>query len=200
MNQIETGKFIAERRKEKSLTQEQLAEKLGVSGKAVSKWETGRGLPEVGLLLPLCRELGVSVNELLSAKAIAADDYVSGAENNMALLVGEKQNGRKRLAFCAVISAVTIVVCLALVLMASFADVPAWLRAAVICAAAAQAASNVAAICVIDAGTGSYVCPKCGKEFVPDLKSYVKAPHTFRRRKLKCPFCGAAEYCERRIR
>ena len=200
MNQIETGKFIAERRKEKSLTQEQLAEKLGVSGKAVSKWETGRGLPEVGLLLPLCHELGVSVNELLSAKAISADDYVSGAENNMALLVGEKQNGKKRLAFCAVISAVTITVCLALVLMSSFADVPGWLRVAVICAAAALAASNVAALCVIDAGTGVYVCPKCGKEFVPDLKSYVKAPHTFRRRKLKCPFCGAAEYCKRRIR
>ena len=75
MDQIKTGKFIAERRRAKHLTQRELAEKLLVSDKTVSKWETGKGLPEVSLMMPLCEILGINVNELLSGELIdsAAD-------------------------------------------------------------------------------------------------------------------------------
>ena len=65
MDQVRTGRFIAVRRKEKGLTQKQLAEKLGISDKTVSKWECGNGFPEISLLLPLCDELGITVNDLL---------------------------------------------------------------------------------------------------------------------------------------
>ena len=71
MDQICIGKFIAEERKKKGYTQRHLSEKLGISDKTVSKWERGNGFPEVSLLLPLCEELDISVNELLSGKRVS---------------------------------------------------------------------------------------------------------------------------------
>ena len=65
MDQIRTGKFLKDMRREKGWTQSEFAEKLGVSEKTVSKWETGRGLPDVSLMLPVCEQLGITVNELL---------------------------------------------------------------------------------------------------------------------------------------
>ena len=75
MNQILTGQFIKQCRKEKGLTQEQLAERLNISCKTVSKWECGKGLPEISLMLPLCNELGITVNELLSGCKISESQY-----------------------------------------------------------------------------------------------------------------------------
>ena len=74
MDQIKIGKFIAELRKEKNMTQQQLGDKIGVSYKAISKWENGRGLPELSTLKPLSEELGISINELLSGEKIAKED------------------------------------------------------------------------------------------------------------------------------
>lgn len=68
MNQIMTGKFIAQKRREKNLTQEQLGEKLGVSHKSVSKWETGKCMPDYSIIEPLCQELNISVSELLDGE------------------------------------------------------------------------------------------------------------------------------------
>lgn len=65
MDQQKIGKFIADHRKEKKLTQEQLAEKLGITDRAISKWENGRGMPDLSLMKPLCKELGITINELL---------------------------------------------------------------------------------------------------------------------------------------
>ena len=75
MDQITTGKFIAEERKRKGYTQKQLAEILGISDKTISKWERGNGFPEVSLLLPLCEELDVTVNELLTGERVSEEDY-----------------------------------------------------------------------------------------------------------------------------
>ena len=68
MNQLTIGKFIAQKRKEKNLTQEQLAEKLGVSNKTVSKWETGKCMPDYSIVQPLCKELGITVAELMDGE------------------------------------------------------------------------------------------------------------------------------------
>ncbi len=83
MDQIKIGKFIAELRKNKNMTQEQLGEKLGVSFKTISKWENGRGLPELSTLKPLSDELGISINELLSGEKIEQQDYINKLEENM---------------------------------------------------------------------------------------------------------------------
>ncbi len=83
MDQIKTGQFIASLRKEKEMTQQQLADILNISNKTISKWETGNGFPEVSLLLTLCNALGISVNELLSAEKLSDSDYKQKAEENL---------------------------------------------------------------------------------------------------------------------
>lgn len=91
LNQEKIGKFIAERRKEKELTQKQLAEQLSVSDKAVSKWETGRSMPDNSILFELCKILDINVNELLSGEKLSDDNYHGKAEENMMTLMKEKQ-------------------------------------------------------------------------------------------------------------
>ena len=80
MEPTRIGRFIAERRKALGLTQRQMAEQLSVSDKAVSKWETGRGLPEVSLMPSLCAALGITVNDLLSGEYVSERDYQKKAE------------------------------------------------------------------------------------------------------------------------
>ena len=91
MDQKRIGAFIARCRKEKNLTQMQLAELLGITNQAVSKWENGRGMPEVSLLQPLCKALGISLNELFSGEHISAEEYKGKAEENISKLFKEKQ-------------------------------------------------------------------------------------------------------------
>lgn len=83
MEQEQIGKFILQLRKEKNMTQKDLAEKLGVTDRAISKWENGRGLPELSLIKPLCDELGISVNELLSGEKIGESNYQESFEENI---------------------------------------------------------------------------------------------------------------------
>lgn len=83
MDQVKIGGFIARRRKEKNMTQRQLAELLGISDKAVSKWETGRGMPEAGCMAALCEALEISVNELLSGEKIPEEEYQEKAEETL---------------------------------------------------------------------------------------------------------------------
>lgn len=103
LNQEKIGKFIAERRKDKELTQKQLAEKLSVSDKAVSKWETGRSMPDNSILFDLCKVLEINVNELLSGEKLSDDNYHGKAEENMMTLMKEKQNGGRVNAFVGLI-------------------------------------------------------------------------------------------------
>ena len=83
MDQIKIGKFILNCRKEKSLTQEQLAEKLSVTSKSISRWENGNTMPDYSLLKDLCSELNISVNELLSGEKIKENDYMNKSEENL---------------------------------------------------------------------------------------------------------------------
>ena len=75
MNQEKIGKFILELRKEKNMTQQELADKIGVTDKAISKWENGRGMPDLSLMKPLCTALGITINDLLSGEKIDKKDY-----------------------------------------------------------------------------------------------------------------------------
>ena len=83
MNQDKIGKFILELRKEKNMTQQELADKIGVTDRAISKWENGRGLPDLSLMKPLCDELGISINELISGEKIDKKEYQDKFEENV---------------------------------------------------------------------------------------------------------------------
>ena len=93
MNQKKIGKFIAECRKENKLTQEQLAEKLNITYKAVSKWETGKGLPDASIMMDLCNILDITVNDLLSGEKIATEQYIDKADENLVKLQKQKEYG-----------------------------------------------------------------------------------------------------------
>lgn len=112
MDQIKIGKFIAELRKEQNITQLTLANKLGITDRAVSKWENGRGLPDLSLITPLCEALNISVNELLSGERIQKENIEEKSEENIinALEYSDKSIKKtKRVFFC--ILTVIITVC-----------------------------------------------------------------------------------------
>lgn len=92
---IKTGSFISEMRKEKGLTQKQLADQVGVSDKAVSRWETGKGLPDTSIMPELCKALDINVNELLSGERLNAEAYSGKAEEIMVSLVKDVQENKK---------------------------------------------------------------------------------------------------------
>ena len=115
MDQIKIGKFIAESRKKNNLTQMQLAEKLNITDRAISKWENGKAMPDSSIMLDLCNELKISVNELLSGERIDKEDYVMKAENNF-LQMFNNNKGKQRLAIMQLVGGGLLVCGLVLVL------------------------------------------------------------------------------------
>lgn len=116
MNQTEIGKFIAKCRKEKQLTQAQLAEKLNLTDRAVSKWETGKSMPDSSVMLELCEILGITVNELLSGEEIGMERYEEKADENLIALKKREENNLTRNLIISILYSVTlwigILVCL----------------------------------------------------------------------------------------
>ncbi len=199
MDQIRIGKFIAERRRSEGLTQAELAEALGISDKTVSKWECGKGLPEVSLMLPLCERLHISVNDLLSGARVTEEDYRRRAEENLLSLVQENHENRKNFGLSLVCGIVTVIAVCALTALASFLELPAPVRVALLILAVATAAAGIGAAVLLDVRAGYFECPHCGALFVPTAGAYVKGLHTFTRRQLTCPECGKTGMCKKRL-
>lgn len=196
MDQIKIGKFIAEERKSKGYTQRQLAEILGISDKTISKWERGNGFPEVSLLLPLCGELEISVNELLTGERVSDDDYRKKAEENMLNLVKEAQESKKKIVLSAMVAGVTIIAALPLFIISGTFDMELWLRVVLIGIGAFVIAVGIAIACILDRDAGAFECPECHERFVPEMREYIMGPHTITKRKLHCPKCGSNKYCK----
>ncbi len=95
MEQVKIGKFIAQCRKNKNMTQAELAEKLNITDRAISKWETGKGMPDSSIMLELCNELDITVNELLSGEMIEMNNYDKKAEENLLKLNKSNENKNK---------------------------------------------------------------------------------------------------------
>ena len=116
MDQVKIGKFIAKCRKEKNMTQAELAEKLNITDRAISKWETGKGMPDSSIMLDLCNELNISVNELLSGEVIEMNDYDKKAEENLLKLNKSNQYISKKLlqSIIAIILLVLIIIVIGL--------------------------------------------------------------------------------------
>ncbi|MBQ5994383.1 MAG: helix-turn-helix domain-containing protein [Clostridia bacterium] len=191
MDQQKVGRFIAERRKLKKLTQAQLAEKLGITDRAVSKWETGRSLPDSSIMLELCELLEISVNELLSGEVIEMTNYNEKAEKNLLEMKKQKEEADKRLLRIEIAIGLLIsVVFFALIFIASFAKMEEWLRITLIIIGFIPFAVMVPFAIRIEQTAGYYECQKCGKRYVPRYLSVLFAMHVNRTRYMKCPECG----------
>ena len=197
MDQLKIGKFIADERKRKGYTQKQLSEKLEISDKTISKWERGNGFPEVSLLLPLCNELEITVNELLSGERVSEEDYRKKAEENMVNLVREAQESKKKIILSVMVAGLTIIAAVPLFLLSGLLAMEIWTRILLIVIGVGVIFGGVAIACVLDREAGAYECPDCNNRFVPDMKSYIMGPHTITKRKLVCPNCGAHKYCRK---
>ena len=199
MNQIQIGKFIAETRKSKSLTQRQLADALSISDKTVSKWECGKGLPEVSLMLPLCEALGITVNDLLSGEKVSPTDYQMKAEENMMDLMKENAENKKRLALSVICGVITVIAFIALIIIAAYLELPTIVRIALIALSVVVMVAGIGATVMLDIKAGYFECPHCQALFVPSMNAYIMGAHTFTRRRLTCPECGKTGMCRHRV-
>ena len=198
MNQIKIGRFIAERRKKANLTQMQLAEKLGITDKAVSKWERGVAMPDTSIMLELCDILGISVNELLSGEKINMEN--NNQKNEQLLLDMAKELEKKNKTVWSSMWAIMIVSMTALlagIFVARFL-IPEGVWQLV----------TILGVCVLflipcfyalklEVSVGAYKCQNCGYEIVPTYKEAMMAMHRGFTRRLKCPKCNKRTWCKK---
>ncbi len=191
MDQIKIGKFISKCRKEKRMTQAQLAEKLNITDRAVSKWETGRGMPDSSIMLELCNELGITVNELLCGERLKMDDYNLKFEENLLAVQKEKEESdRRMLKLEMVIGVISSIAFLVLVFTALFAGLYPIARVALISIGALIFITGVANAIKIEQIAGYYECRECNHKYIPSYNSVLFSTHHGRTRYMKCPHCG----------
>lgn len=198
MDQIKIGKFIAERRKTNNLTQMQLAEKLNITDRAVSKWENGKGMPDSGIMLDLCKELKISVNELLSGEMIDMKDYDKKTEE--LLLEMKKQDeikNKKLMTSMWTILITSAIFYVAIILLAVNALEEGIILGTIICVSTIVfvIAGFIALKFEVDAGY--YECKKCHHRFVPTYRQALYSPHMATTRYLKCPKCNKKSWSKK---
>ena len=191
MNQQKIGKFIQECRKNKNLTQENLAEKLGVSDRAVSKWERGINLPDASLMLDLSNILEISVNELLTGEKINKEEYKNIAENNLIEFAKKEEIKNKKFLFYEnIITIMFLIVFVYLFILIQFViqEINVKIITAIVGFLILIIAvySNVK----IETEEGYYECSKCNHKYIPNYKDVFFAMHMGRTRYLKCPKCN----------
>ena len=191
MDQIKIGKFIAECRKKNKLTQMQLAEKLCITDRAVSKWETGKAMPDSSIMLELCTLLGISVNDLLSGEVVTVDNYNKQLEENLLEMARQKEAADKHLLSLEIVAGMLCVtVMLALTVIASYVQMQDWLRIVLILTGALPTVILCPFLLKIEQTAGYYECGKCGHRYVPSYKSVFSSMHMGRTRYMRCPECS----------
>ena len=190
MDQAKIGKFIAECRKKNGLTQMQLAEKLNITDRAISKWENGKAMPDSSIMLELCNILKISVNDLLSGEVVSMDNYNKQLESNLLETVKQKEAADKRLLSLEIFIGVLVsVIFIALVEVAAFIQMENWLRIVLIVIGIITFAIGIAYAIRIEQTAGYYQCAKCGHRYVPTYSSVLWAMHINRTRYMRCPKC-----------
>lgn len=191
MDQIKIGKFIADCRKKKNLTQMQLAEKLNITDRAISKWECGRAMPDSSIMLELCETLDISVNELLLGEEIKMENYNKKTELNLIELVKQKEESDKRLLNIEIVlMAISITFFIAIIAIVSFVDMPLWAKIVIGIGGFIQLLASTLICFRIEQKAGYYECQECHHRYVPTFLQSSIAPHMGRTKYMKCPKCG----------
>ena len=201
MNQIKIGEFISSQRRKNNLTQAALADKLGITDRAVSKWERGKGLPDASLMLDLCEILGITVNELLNGEKISMEN--NNQKNEQLLLEMAKELEKKNKTIWSsmwVIMTVSITALIAGLFIAGFL-IPEGVWQLV----------TILGVCVVflipcfyalklEVSVGAYKCKNCGHEIVPTYSEALWAMHRGTTRYLQCPKCNKRTWCKKVIK
>lgn len=200
MDIIKIGYFIRECRKNKNLTQKQLADKLYVEPKTISKWETGKGLPDVSIMKNLCNELGISLSELFIG------DYIKEESNDLLIekliideLKKEKIQNKKKLIGEILIGCAFISSVITLILLVGIVSIATYLKIILIVLSFIFIFVGLFGLVLLDVNIGYFECAECHERFIPSIKDYVFGMHTLKKRKLKCPICGKKTWCLKRM-
>ena len=198
MDQLKIGKFIAECRKQKNLTQMQLAEKLGITDKAISKWERSIAMPDTSIMLELCDILGISVNELLSGEKISMEN--NNQKNEQLLLDMAKELEKKNKTIWNAMWIIMTVSILGLIgglaIIAFFMPEGPWMLVAIISLCVVFLIPCFYAL-KLEVSVGAYKCKNCGYEIVPTYQQALNAMHRGTTRYLKCPKCNKRTWCKK---
>lgn len=190
MDQIKIGKFISECRKKQKLTQAELAEKLNITDRAVSKWETGRSLPDASIMLELCDILNVNVNDLLNGEVIDMNKYDETKEQVLLDMVKQKEeNDKKLLMLEIVIGVLSTIILLSFCFVAYLVQMKEWLKILLIVVGLAISMVGLMFAIKIEQTAGYYECRKCGHKYVPTFNRVMFSMHIGRTRYMKCPHC-----------
>ena len=191
MDQEKIGRFIKEKRKAKKLTQSDLAEKLNITDRAISKWENGNCLPDAGTMPELCKILNISINDLFSGEIVDMKDNEKKLEEHLLEMAKLKEQKDKQLLDLEyVIGYTASITFFILIFIASFVEMENWLRILLIVAGSVIFAFGVGNAVKIEQVAGYYECSDCHHKYVPTYQSVLWAQHMGRTRKMKCPNCG----------
>ena len=198
MDQIKIGRFIAECRKSADLTQMQLAEKLGITDKAISKWERGVSMPDSSIMLELCDILGISVNELLSGERSNMEN--KDQKNEQLLLEMSKELEKKnKIVWTSmwIIMLVSVVGLLGGLAVAAILIPEGTLQLVVILGICIVFLIPCFYALKLEVSVGAYKCKNCGHEIVPTYSEALWAMHRGTTRYLKCPKCNKRTWCKK---
>ena len=201
MDQLKIGKFIADCRKQKSLTQMQLSEKLGITDKAISKWERGIAMPDSSIMLELCDILGITVNELLNGEKIDMEN--NNQKNEQILLEMAKELERKNktiwTSMWAIMTVSLIGLFASIFVAAFFIPEGVWQLVTILVACVLFLIPCFYAL-KLEVSVGAYKCKNCGHEIVPTYTQALNAMHMGTTRYLKCPKCNKRTWCKKVIK
>ena len=199
MDQVKIGKFISDERKAKGYTQKQLSELLGISDKTISKWECGNGFPEASLLLPLCNELEITVNELLTGERISQQNYKKKAEENMVNMIREKEENKQKILLTTIIGVISTITFVTLLLVVCFYTDVITLPIKIVLMIIALSVFGVGLYVAMwgDRKIGYFKCRNCNELFTPTFMQYNMGMHLLSTRYLKCPHCKTRTWCRK---
>lgn len=190
MDQIRIGKFIKERRNLKNITQSSLASILGITDRAISKWENGICMPDVGTIPELCKILDITVNDLFSGEIVKMKDYDKKLEENLLdLAKKEEAQNKKMMIYEYVIGFISSITFLVLMFTLSYAVENQVVRIILFIIAFLILIVGNSFALKIETETGYYECKKCHHKYIPSYKSVYFAMHYGTTRYLKCPKC-----------
>lgn len=207
MDQMKTGRFIAQCRKEKGLTQFQLGELLGITDRAVSKWERGLSLPDASIMQDLCSQLGITINELFTGERLdVMDNYNKQLEENLLEMKRrEEEKNRQMLRMSNVIGIMSgALFLIGVISLAKEGRIDGSLihrgtqpPTVEFVVAAIGALAGLFYAGEVERKAGYYHCKECGHDYVCNTGDYFNAPHFGRTRYMKCPHCGKRSWMKK---
>ena len=191
MDQIKIGRFIQKKRKEQKLTQSELAERLNITDRAVSKWENGICLPDASIMYELCELLNITINDLFSGEVVDMKNSEKRLEENLLEMTKMKEEKDKQLlALEYVIGIITTITFITFIFVAVFVEMESWLCISLVVIGSIIFAFGMGNAIKIEQIAGYYECPNCKYKYIPTYKNVFWAQHMCRTRKMKCPKCG----------